>query len=132
MAMLLTSVSIFFNPGCMIDVSTIASFYPDNLHGFPRFILREYLQHKILEAIFQSDYATKLAFTGGTCLRIVHGNTRFSEDINFDNLDCTAEEWEALAEMLVSQLRQSGYEVEMRVVQKNAWHCYNPVSTTII
>jgi len=124
MAMLLTIVSIFFKPGYMIDLSTITSFYPEKLHGFPRFILREYLQHKILEAIFQSVYATKLAFIGGTCLRIVHGNTRFSEDIDFDNLDCTAEEWEALAEMLAGKLRKSGYEVEMRVVQKNAWHCY--------
>ncbi|MGI4871815.1 MAG: nucleotidyl transferase AbiEii/AbiGii toxin family protein [Janthinobacterium lividum] len=26
-----------------------------------------------------------LLFPGGTCLRIVHGNQRFSEDLDFDN-----------------------------------------------
>lgn len=108
----------------MIDIHTIASFYPEKLHAFPRFMLREYLQHKILEAVFQSVYASKLAFIGGTCLRIVHQNTRFSEDLDFDNLGCTAAEWEALAGIMVRHLEQDGYKVEMRLVQKNAWHCY--------
>jgi len=108
----------------MVDLKTISSFYPANLQGFPRFILREYLQHKMLEAIYQSEHARKFAFIGGTCLRIVHGNSRFSEDIDFDNLHGGPEDWSALSEIIVRHLRLNGYEVEMRVMQKNAWHCY--------
>lgn len=108
----------------MIDLKSILSFYPESLRVFPGFILREYLQHKILEAVFQSKHASKLAFIGGTCLRIVHGNTRFSEDIDFDNLHCSPEDWMDLSDIIVRHLRLNGLEVEMKVIQKNAWHCY--------
>ena len=62
----------------MLPLSEIEKNYPDNLKAYKPFILREYLQHKILQIIFDSDYAAHLSFLGGTCLRIVHGNTRFS------------------------------------------------------
>lgn len=45
------------------------------------------MQYKILALIFNSDFATKFAFLGGTCLRIVHQTNRFSEDLDFDNFD---------------------------------------------
>ncbi|GAC1589402.1 MAG: hypothetical protein NVS3B19_09430 [Ginsengibacter sp.] len=69
----------------MLVLSEIEKFYPENLRVYKRFILREYLQYKMLQIIYESEYAKGLAFLGGTCLRIVHGNTRFSEDIDFDN-----------------------------------------------
>lgn len=62
----------------MLTLSEIENNYPDNLRGYKRFILREYLQYKLLQIIFDSEYATQFCFLGGTCLRIVHGNTRFS------------------------------------------------------
>jgi predicted nucleotidyltransferase component of viral defense system len=49
-------------------------------------MIREYLQYKILEILFDSPYSTGFCFLGGTCLRIVHGNRRFSEDLDFDNI----------------------------------------------
>lgn len=69
----------------MLTLSEIEKNYPENLQGFKRFIVREYLQHKLLQILFDSEYANELCFLGGTCLRIVHGNTRFSEDLDFDN-----------------------------------------------
>jgi predicted nucleotidyltransferase component of viral defense system len=108
----------------MIDLKTISSFYPEPLRQFPRFILREYLQYKILEAVFQSEHASKLAFIGGTCLRIVHSNARFSEDIDFDNLGCTEEDRIAISGIIKRNLELQGYGVEMKVIHKNAWHCY--------
>lgn len=70
----------------MLSLSQIASYYPEPLRGFSRFIIREYLQYKILQIVFDhATYARKLCFLGGTCLRLVHGNTRFSEDLDFDN-----------------------------------------------
>ena len=71
----------------MININQIEQFYPENLRSFKRNILREYLQYKILEIIFNSGTAPKLSFIGGTSLRIVHENTRFSEDLDFDNFN---------------------------------------------
>ena len=70
----------------MLTLPEIEKNYPEPLRGFKRFILREYLQYKILQIIFDSEYTGQFVFLGGTCLRIVHGNTRFSEDLDFDNL----------------------------------------------
>ena len=70
----------------MLSVNELLPYYPENQRTFREFILREYLQHKILQIIFgQPEHAKQLCFLGGTCLRIVHGNNRFSEDIDFDN-----------------------------------------------
>lgn len=45
--------------------------------------LREYLQWLTLQALDDSGYRKHLAFTGGTCLRVVFGINRFSEDLDF-------------------------------------------------
>ena len=68
----------------MLSYNSIQSAYPISLHSKGRFIIREYLQYKLLEIIYTSIFATKLIFLGGTNLRIVHGNQRFSEDLDFD------------------------------------------------
>lgn len=73
----------------MLSLAEIQKYYPEQLHSFKRFMLREYLQHKILQFVYQSPFAGKFAFLGGTCLRIVHGNSRFSEDLDFDNFGLT-------------------------------------------
>ena len=54
----------------MLNLRQIKSFYPEQLQGFDRFVIREYLQYKILEIIFETPYENKLAFLGGTCLRM--------------------------------------------------------------
>lgn len=98
--------------------------YPESLRGFKRFILREYLQHKILQIIFDSEHTSQLVFLGGTCLRIVHGNTRFSEDLDFDNLEIKEDSFENIAATIKKQLEKEGYTVEMKTVYKGAYHCY--------
>ncbi len=108
----------------MLPLSEIESFYPENLHRFPRFMLREYLQFKILEIIFESKHATDLCFLGGTCLRIVHGNRRFSEGLDFDNIKMKEDAFEELADEIQKQLEREGYEVELKTVMKRAWHCH--------
>lgn len=70
----------------MITLDQILSAYPENLRAFKESVLKEYLQYKILNSIYNSDYANKLAFLGGTALRIVYGSTRFSEDLDFEEL----------------------------------------------
>ena len=81
----------------MLTLTEIEKNYPENLRGFKRFLLREYLQHKILQIIYDSKYANSLTFLGGTCLRIVHGNTRFSEDLDFDNFRLKEDVFESIA-----------------------------------
>ena len=109
----------------MLSLQEIEKDYPENLQGFKRFIIREYLQYKILQIIFdQSTYANKLCFLGGTCLRLVHGNNRFSEDLDFDNFNLTEENFGAISVVIQKALEKEGYEIEVRNVCKGAFHCY--------
>ncbi|MDE3183887.1 MAG: nucleotidyl transferase AbiEii/AbiGii toxin family protein [Bacteroidota bacterium] len=108
----------------MLTLPEIEKFYPEPLRGFKRFILREYLQHKILQIVFDSPYAGQLAFLGGTCLRIVYGNSRFSEDIDFDNFIIKEEIFGEIAALIEKELSREGYTVEMKTVYKNAYHCH--------
>ncbi|HMI66616.1 MAG TPA: nucleotidyl transferase AbiEii/AbiGii toxin family protein [Cyclobacteriaceae bacterium] len=109
----------------MFSVDELLPYYPENQRTFREFILREYLQYKILQIVFgQADYAHKLCFLGGTCLRIVHGNTRFSEDIDFDNFGLTEKDFQAISEVIKKELEREGYKVEMKTVYKGAFHCH--------
>ncbi len=108
----------------MLSLKEIRPYFPDELQGYERFMVREYLQYKILEIIFGSPFERKLAFLGGTCLRIVHGNTRFSEDLDFDNFNLSMEDFEEVTEIIKKELGRLGYLIEMRNVSKGAYHCY--------
>jgi predicted nucleotidyltransferase component of viral defense system len=108
----------------MLDLRQILQQYPAALQPFGRFILREYLQHKLLQLIYDSPYADRFTFLGGTCLRIVHGNQRFSEDLDFDNTGVTEADFSALADVIVQGLTLEGYAVEMKLVLKGAYHCH--------
>lgn len=107
-----------------MSLPEIRSYYPEFLHSRGEFLLREYLQYKILELLFQSDYALKFAFLGGTCLRIVHNNQRFSEDLDFDNFNLTEKDFEAVSNIIRTGLERQGFEIEMRNVIRGAYHCY--------
>ncbi|MCF6239712.1 MAG: nucleotidyl transferase AbiEii/AbiGii toxin family protein [Bacteroidales bacterium] len=108
----------------MISLNEIKKYYPENLHIFKNFMLREYLQYKILEIIFESEYADKLCFLGGTCLRIVHNNSRFSEDLDFDNLDLSETDFKDISVIIEKQLSKQGYEIDIKNVFAGAFHCY--------
>lgn len=108
----------------MLRLEELKPYYPESLHNYERFIIREYLQYKILEIVFESPYENKLAFLGGTCLRIVHNNKRFSEDLDFDNFNLSPNDFNAITKIVKTELERLGYEVEMRNVKKGAYHCY--------
>lgn len=108
----------------MIHLDNLIPAYPAHLRHFRRAILREYLQYKLLDIIFASPYADRLCFLGGTCLRIVHGNTRFSEDLDFDNWQLTPAQFDHLAEIICKELAREGYKAATRNVYKGAYHCY--------
>jgi predicted nucleotidyltransferase component of viral defense system len=107
----------------MLTLAQIEQQYPGSLRTFKRGVLREYLQYKILEIIFTCAYAAKLSFLGGTALRIVYGNTRFSEDLDFDNFGLTDGEFEGLAQKVRAGLQAQGLKVEIDTVAKGAYRC---------
>ncbi|GHW02596.1 hypothetical protein AGMMS50249_3820 [candidate division SR1 bacterium] len=107
----------------MLNLVDIQPFFPPRLHSFPRAILREYLQYKILATIFSHRLAQKLCFIGGTALRIGYNSQRFSEDLDFDNWGLTTDEFETLTNLVQQELKQEGYGVEIRHIYKGAFHC---------
>ena len=107
----------------MLNLEQIERQYPEALRPFQKNVLREYLQYKILEIIYASEYAPKLSFLGGTALRIVHGNTRFSEDLDFDNFGLEDEEFDGLAEKVRAGLLAQGLVAEVDTVGRNAYRC---------
>lgn len=115
----------------MLNLENIRASYPANERRSDRNILREYLQCKILEIIFNSPYQNKLTFMGGTALRIVYGSTRFSEDLDFDNQGLTEDEFVDLSETIKQQLSAQGCQVEIRNVFKGAFHAYIKVPAVL-
>lgn len=105
----------------MITLDQILAAYPENLRAFKKSILKEYLQYKILNSIFNSEYANKLAFLGGTALRIVYGSTRFSEDLDFDNFALTETEFTHLSKIIQKDLMLEGLQVDINTVTRNAY-----------
>ena len=105
----------------MLDIKQIESFFPEQLWPFKKNLLREYLQYKILEAIFESPLADKLIFMGETCIHIVHGNPRFSEALDFDNTGIGRHDFEALSQRVKRALELQGYTVELKNTYQDAF-----------
>ncbi len=93
--------------------------------------MREYLQYKILEVVFDSEYGEKLSFMGGTATHIIHQNNRFSEDLDFDNSGLKERDFRQLAEFLQRRLYLEGYEAETKSVFKGAYRCYIKVADVL-
>jgi predicted nucleotidyltransferase component of viral defense system len=108
----------------MLSLPEILQFYPPGLRDSKAFLLREYLQCKILGILFNSPFALKFAFLGGTCIRLIHQSGRFSEDLDFDNFDLTKSDFGEVADLIKAELELEGLQVEMRNVLKGAYHCY--------
>lgn len=60
-------------------------FHPDGVNDLDVAVnqLREGLQELILSALSRNGFSDKAVFHGGTCLRILYGLDRFSEDLDF-------------------------------------------------
>ncbi|RLC35943.1 hypothetical protein DRH27_06035, partial [Candidatus Falkowbacteria bacterium] len=107
----------------MINIKELRQYYPD-LKGFERSILREYLQYKILNIIFQSREAAKISFLGGTAIKICYGSFRFSEDLDFDNFKLSRDEFKNIIFSVKKGLEQEGYEAGIKLVFKGAFRAY--------
>ena len=101
----------------MIDINQIRGYFPAAVRdkaAFYKHMLKEYIQLMILDFISSSPYAGKLCFIGGTSLRLVYGIDRFSEDLDFDCKDMTAEEFKAMTDEVIAFLAANDFVVESR------------------
>lgn len=97
----------------MLSLNELEKYYPANVRVHKRNILREYIQYKFLEAIFDSKLNEKLSFLGGTAIRIIHKSERFSLDLDFDNFDLSKAEFEEIGSKLESELTFQGYDLDI-------------------
>jgi len=80
--------------------------------------LKEIVQEIILFSLWRADFFEVAAFQGGTSLRILHGLSRFSEDIDFILLEPNLSfSWQAYLEKLAETCHEFGIEPE--VLDKN-------------
>ena len=108
----------------MLEMDQIEAFYPSRLRPFRRCLLREYLQLKMLEAISDLRHAKNLCFIGGTCIHLVHGSARFSEDLDFDNRGLSEDAFAEMSEAVARSVALEGYKVELKNTFGQAYRAF--------
>lgn len=101
----------------MIDIQYIRQFFPIGVANNPSFdkqMLKEYLQLTILEHLSHTDFAKKIAFIGGTNLRLLRHIDRFSEDLDFDCHQLPEADFMQMTDDIVAYLKLSGLKIETR------------------
>lgn len=101
----------------MIDLNYISGFFDRPLRENPAFakhMVKEYVQLMVLDYLSSTHYIQKMAFIGGTYLRLVKGIDRFSEDLDFDIKDMTEEDFMAMTDDVIQFLQRSGLKVEAK------------------
>jgi predicted nucleotidyltransferase component of viral defense system len=85
-------------------------------YGLPsskkRGILHEYLQTKILEMLYRKKLMKNIFFIGGTCMRLLYGLDRFSEDLDFDIEKTKLAEIDKLMQQLTEELRRENLKID--------------------
>lgn len=75
--------------------------------------LREILQEVILSGLSDTDFFNLAVFQGGTCLRLVYGLRRFSEDLDFVILAAQPRfDWSAYEKKITTRCNLYGFEPE--------------------
>lgn len=94
----------------MIPLESIAAFFPEPLRHpqFRKHLLKEWVECLALEWIARSPWASRLAFIGGTSLRLLHGIDRFSEDLDFDCKNLSPDDFARFTDALVRHLVRNG------------------------
>ena len=107
----------------MRSLEEIKKYYPETLWGFSENLLREYLQYRILEIIFDLGISEKCPFLGGTAIRIIHRAERFSLDLDFDNFNLSKKEFEEIGKEVKSKLSLEGYSLEVGLnIKRGVFH----------
>jgi predicted nucleotidyltransferase component of viral defense system len=78
-----------------------------------RAIVREYAQTIILRATYQTDFAQKIFFMGGTALRFAYGLKRFSEDLDFNAEKLSPADFKEILASCSKALEKEGFTCEI-------------------
>lgn len=101
----------------MIDLNYISGFFAEPLRNnpaFAKYLVKEYIQLMVLDYLSSTPYIKKLAFIGGTNLRLVKGIDRFSEDLDFDVRDMSEEEFMSMTDDIILFLKRNGLNAEAK------------------
>lgn len=101
----------------MIRINDLQNYYPPLLRDNPMFnkyILKEYIQLLILDYLSSTAWIKKVTLIGGTCLRLLKGIDRFSEDLDFDCKDLSSDEFLRMTDDILRLLIRNGFKVEPR------------------
>jgi len=104
----------------MLNLKQIQNCFPPQIRENPahkKYIIKEYIQLMVLNFLATSKFAKKITFIGGTNLRLVKGIDRFSEDLDFDCKNFSAEDFEEMAHSVLTFLQRSGIRSEAREKQ---------------
>lgn len=75
-------------------------------------VSREFLQLLLLKELYGNSFSEDIYFKGGTCIRLVYGGSRFSEDLDF-TVDMEEEEFKKNIEKFFKQM-SSSYPIEFK------------------
>ena len=101
----------------MIRIEQILEHFPPYLRentAHRKYLVKEYIQLLVLDYLSSTPYIQKLAFIGGTNLRLVKGIDRFSEDLDFDCKNLNIEEFIEMTDGILLFLKRFGLKVEAR------------------
>ena len=82
-------------------------------------LVREYLQKYILYILYRKKIYKDLVFTGGTCLRLLYGIKRFSEDLDFSlskyrNESGIEYNFENIIKTVFNELKDANYNIDIK------------------
>jgi predicted nucleotidyltransferase component of viral defense system len=104
----------------MLNLGQIQNYFPPQIRENPahkKYIVKEYIQLMILNFLATSKFVKKITFIGGTNLRLVKGIDRFSEDLDFDCKNFSAEDFAEMSQSVLTFLQRSGIRAETREKQ---------------
>ena len=108
----------------MLTLVQLEKYYSGVKNVSAKSMLVEYLQYEMLDSIYKQKESAQLSFVGGTAIRIVYEGNRFSEDLDFDNFGLSFDEFQKLMDTVVDDMKLKGFVMEVRLVEKGAFHCY--------
>jgi predicted nucleotidyltransferase component of viral defense system len=118
----------------MIEFSDIAKEFPSNIDHkhFQRSMIKEFLQYKILQIIYDSPWKDNLIFIGGTNLRIIHDFKRFSDVLDFDiSGKYTKQDHQNLSSHVVKELKKELGSIDIETSSKVRKQEINTLSSFI-
>lgn len=93
-------------------------------------VAREYFQHLFLAAFYKLSDSGKIAFKGGTALRILYNSPRFSEDLDFTGA-LTGFHLQNCLTKTAGALRQEGLDVDITESKTTSGGWFAAFDTTI-